>query len=262
MNTLAQVFAGTNVSVRTVADAVGEVWFSCTDVAKAVGYADAQSAVSSLMPDRKDLSEIEPPESFRGVGFSAIFGHQWKQAKVINLEMLNDFLMDSGKPQAKAFRKWVTGTVLPSIQKTGSFSMESRGSTETNYFDLTDEQVALMLLQNVREKNLLAEQMGLLNWYTQAQIRAANLWYGSRKAHKDLNYISEALGYEVRIRAAITSADIHNPTNMYHVEVFKNYAMRMGHRLVLPEGSTVWQLKQRHMLQLTSSNALGNAGAH
>ena len=262
MNNLAKVFTGTNVSVRTVTDADGEVWFGCTDVAKAVGYADASQAVASLMPDRKELGEISTPVKIRGLDFSSVFGNNWKAAKVINLEMLNDFLMDSGKPQAKAFRKWVTGTVLPSIQKTGSFSMESRGSTETNYFDLTDEQVALMLLQNVREKNLLAEQMGLLNWYTQAQIRAANSWYGSRKAHKDLNYISEALGYEVRIRASITSADIHNPTNMYHVEVFKNYAMRMGRRLVLPEGSTVWQLKQRHMLQLTSSNALGNAGAH
>ena len=262
MNTLAQVFADTNVSVRTVIDADGEVWFGCTDVAKAVGYENAHAAVQSLMPDRKDLGEIEPYQSTGRVGFSAIFGHQWKQAKVINLEMLNDFLMDSGKPQAKAFRKWVTGTVLPSIQKTGSFSMDSKSHTEPNYFDLTDEQVALMLLQNVREKNLLAEQMGLLNWYTQAQIREANPWYGSRKAHKDLNYISEAMGYEVRIRAAITSADIHNPTNMYHVEVFKNYAMRMGRRLVLPEGSTVWQLKQRHMLQLVASNALGNAGAH
>lgn len=102
MQDLASVFADTNVSVRTVLDAVGDVWFSCTDVAKAVGYADAPAAVTSLMPDRKELSEIEPPEKIRGVGFSGVFGNQWKQAKVINLEMLNDFLMDSGKPAAKA----------------------------------------------------------------------------------------------------------------------------------------------------------------
>ena len=45
-------------------------------------------SASAVRPDRKELSEIEPPVSLRGVGFSAIFGHQWKQAKVINLEML------------------------------------------------------------------------------------------------------------------------------------------------------------------------------
>ena len=124
MQDLASVFADTNVSVRTVLDAVGDVWFSCTDVAKAVGYENAQNAVSSLMPDRKNLSEISTPLSIGGLDFQAIFGNNWKAAKVINLEMLNDFLMDSGKPAAKAFRKWVTGTVLPSIQKTGSYSVK------------------------------------------------------------------------------------------------------------------------------------------
>ena len=43
---------------------------------------DATSAVQSLMPDRKDLGEIEPYQSSGRVGFSAIFGAQWKQAKV------------------------------------------------------------------------------------------------------------------------------------------------------------------------------------
>ena len=76
MNTLAKVFTGTNVSVRTVSDADGEVWFGCTDVAKAVGYENAQQAVASLMPDRKELGEIEPPLSLRGVGF---FSYLWEQ---------------------------------------------------------------------------------------------------------------------------------------------------------------------------------------
>lgn len=110
MQDLATVFADTNVSVRTVLDTVGDVWFSCTDVAKAVGYENAQNAVSTLMLDRKNLSEISTPQSLGRLDFQAIFGNNWKAAKVINLEMLNDFLMDSGKPAAKAFRKWVVGT--------------------------------------------------------------------------------------------------------------------------------------------------------
>ena len=83
MQDLAGVFAETNVSVRTVLDAVGDVWFSCTDVAKAVGYSDAQSAVSALMPDRKELSEIEPPEKIRGLVFrlfSAINGNRLRSS--------------------------------------------------------------------------------------------------------------------------------------------------------------------------------------
>ena len=143
MQDLANVFTETNVSVRTVLDAAGEVWFSCTDVAKAVGYSDTQNAVSTLMPERKELAEIQTPDSSRGFDFQALFGKNWKATKVINLEMLNDFLMDSGKPAAKAFRKWVTGTVLPSIEKTGSYSVKQ----------LTEEEVAVMYLESVRAKN-------------------------------------------------------------------------------------------------------------
>ena len=53
------------------------MWFSCTDVAKAVGYENAQNAVSTLMVDRKELSEIEPPLSIGRVGFSGVgvFSH-------------------------------------------------------------------------------------------------------------------------------------------------------------------------------------------
>lgn len=36
---------------------------------------------------------------------------------------LYDVILDSRKPEAKAFRKWLTSEVLPSIRKTGSYSL-------------------------------------------------------------------------------------------------------------------------------------------
>lgn len=39
---------------------------------------------------------------------------------------LYDVILDSRKPQAKAFRKWITSEVLPSIRKTGSYSVQQR----------------------------------------------------------------------------------------------------------------------------------------
>lgn len=43
----------------------------------------------------------------------------------INEDGLYDVILDSRKPQAKAFRKWVTGEVLPSIRKTGQYALPS-----------------------------------------------------------------------------------------------------------------------------------------
>ena len=48
-----------------------------------------------------------------------------QQANFVNEDGLYDVILDSRKPEAKAFRKWVTSEVLPSIRKTGSYSANS-----------------------------------------------------------------------------------------------------------------------------------------
>ena len=47
-----------------------------------------------------------------------------QQANFVNEDGLYDVILDSRKPQAKAFRKWVTGEVLPSIRKHGAYMTE------------------------------------------------------------------------------------------------------------------------------------------
>ena len=49
-----------------------------------------------------------------------------RQANFVNEDGLYDVILDSRKPQAKAFRKWITSEVLPSIRKTGSYSVQQR----------------------------------------------------------------------------------------------------------------------------------------
>lgn len=39
----------------------------------------------------------------------------------VNEDGLYDVILDSRKPQAKAFRKWITSEVLPAIRKTGGY---------------------------------------------------------------------------------------------------------------------------------------------
>ncbi|MDE6860925.1 MAG: phage antirepressor KilAC domain-containing protein [Duncaniella sp.] len=44
-----------------------------------------------------------------------------QQALYVNEDGLYDTILDSRKPEAKKFRKWVTSEVLPSIRKTGGY---------------------------------------------------------------------------------------------------------------------------------------------
>ena len=69
-----------------------------------------------------------------------------QQANFVNEDGLYDVILDSRKPEAKAFRKWVTSEVLPSIRKTGSYSI-------TN---LSRKELALMVIEAEEEKERLA----------------------------------------------------------------------------------------------------------
>jgi len=53
-----------------------------------------------------------------------------QQATFVNEDGLYDTIFESRKPQAKQFRKWVTGEVLPAIRKQGGYMVAHEGETE------------------------------------------------------------------------------------------------------------------------------------
>lgn len=63
----------------------------------------------------------------------------------VNEDGLYDVILDSRKPKAKAFRKWVTSEVLPSIRKTGSYSVNN----------LSRKELAQMVIKSEEEKEML-----------------------------------------------------------------------------------------------------------
>jgi len=86
----------------------GEPWFVAADVCAALDYSDTSMTVRRLDEDERGTSSICTP-----------FGDQ--QMLVINEAGLYSLILGSRKPEAKAFKKWVTSEVLPSIRKTGSY---------------------------------------------------------------------------------------------------------------------------------------------
>lgn len=58
-----------------------------------------------------------------------------RQANFVNEDGLYDVILDSRKPQAKTFRKWITSEVLPSIRKTGSYSVQQQYQLPQTYLE-------------------------------------------------------------------------------------------------------------------------------
>lgn len=49
-----------------------------------------------------------------------------QRVNFVNEDGLYDVILDSRKPEAKKFRKWITSEILPSIRKTGSYSVQPK----------------------------------------------------------------------------------------------------------------------------------------
>lgn len=69
-----------------------------------------------------------------------------QQANFVNEDGLYDVILDSRKPQARAFRKWITSEVIPGIRKTGGYSINR---------ELSRKELALMVVQAEEEKERL-----------------------------------------------------------------------------------------------------------
>ena len=103
-----QIFNYGSIDVRIMAQD-SEPWFVAKDVCEILGLTDVTSALRTLDDDEKLVRKIS------GAG-------QVRMMATINESGLYTLIMRSTKPGAKQFRKWVTGTVLPSIRKTGFYA--------------------------------------------------------------------------------------------------------------------------------------------
>lgn len=96
---------------RVVMGPGAESWFVAADVCRALELANSRDAVASLDEDEKGVAIIDTPG-----------GKQ--EMTTISESGLYTLIMRSRKPEAKAFKRWVTRVVLPSIRKTGMYAAE------------------------------------------------------------------------------------------------------------------------------------------
>ena len=91
-----------------------------------------------------------------------------RQATFVNEDGLYDVILDSRKPEAKAFRKWVTSEVLPTIRKHGVYMTDQAIKEALLNPDtviklatsLKEERLARLelLAKNAHQQRLIAEQ--------------------------------------------------------------------------------------------------------
>lgn len=96
-----------------------EPWFVAKDIAEVLGYSDTERMTRRL--DAEDKGKIKSSDL---VGLSTRYGNN--DLTVINESGLYAAILGSSKPEAKAFKRWVTSEVLPSIRKHGAYLTEQK----------------------------------------------------------------------------------------------------------------------------------------
>lgn len=90
----------------------GEPWFVAADVCKALELGNPSMTVERLDDDEKGISTIDT------------LGGKQRMA-IINEPGLYSLVITSRKPEAKAFKRWITHEVIPAIRKYGGYMTKS-----------------------------------------------------------------------------------------------------------------------------------------
>ena len=103
------VFDYNNNSVRIV-EKNGEPWFVAKDLCNILDLANVTRSISRLDDDEKGIHTV-----------NTLGGKQ--DMAIVSESGMYALVLSSRKPEAKPFRKWVTSEVLPSIRKTGQYTI-------------------------------------------------------------------------------------------------------------------------------------------
>src|SRR5699024_3027314 len=80
-----------------------------------------------------------------------------QQATFVNEDGLYDVILDSRKPEARKFRKWITSEVLPSIRKTGSYNAIDTSQLSPE-LQILNNMVTSLAKQELETKQIKNEQ--------------------------------------------------------------------------------------------------------
>lgn len=109
-----QIFNNSEIGAKIRATTErNETWFVAQDICDILNLKNPRKAIQSLdMDEKHDVTISYTPG-----------GNQ--RVKAVNESGLYHLVFISRKPEARAFRRWITSEVLPSIRRTGGYSLQS-----------------------------------------------------------------------------------------------------------------------------------------
>ena len=147
MNTDIQIFQNEQFGIVRTAGTAEEPLFCAADLCRALGYNNGRDAIARHC-DEGDVVKHDTPTT------SGI-----QSMSFVNESGLYALIFGSKLESAKAFKKWVTSEVLPSIRKTGSYAVKNMSRKELALMIIQqEEEMEVLRLENKKKEETLKEQ--------------------------------------------------------------------------------------------------------
>ena len=174
----------------------GEPWFAAVDVCRALDIGNPSQALTRLDDDEKMTTLISNEGAATGMS----------QMGFVSEPGLYSLVLGSRKPEAKAFKRWITHEVIPAIRKHGLYATDNVLDNLDTLIEvataLRDERAQKAKLEEQRA--LLEEEKGKLEATTQEQAVTIKEQADSIKEHeKTIREMEPKVkGYERTVNAS------------------------------------------------------------
>lgn len=119
-------------AIRVVTDeTTGEPLWVAQDICEILEYKEVSKTVAKLDDDEKGTKKI-----------LTLGGEQ--EMMCITESGLYTLIIRSNKPEAKPFKRWVTHEVLPSIRKTGQYSVSNENQIDTQSLESKESKISAL----------------------------------------------------------------------------------------------------------------------
>ena len=150
-----QLFQNDDFKVRAILRD-GDPWFVASDVCRYLELKDDAGTICRELDEQDKVTlsreEFMGGDSNRGIKCSV--DSRVQSLIFVSESGLYDLIMQSRKPEAKAFKRWVTHEVIPSIRKTGKYEAHP---TVPSYMLASEEERAIAWAEEHRQARLALE---------------------------------------------------------------------------------------------------------
>ncbi|CAB4001031.1 transporter [Paramuricea clavata] len=190
-----------NVSVRIVKSGE-EVLFYAKDVAESLGYSNPQKAIR----DNVWKSNKATVRDFQRVPSQFTLEKCHPQTILLYETGLYELIFNSRLPIAEDFQDWVFSEVLPSIRKTGSYTLPDRRSLRYNQMILINEtDLHHTVVSYIRNNHPKAVVIPGLGEYQDTVSKRCDAWKkGYKGGQPDLiieNPMGEYIGFAIEFKS-------------------------------------------------------------